>query len=549
MMAEHRHLGEILLDSAVRFGNEPAIRYGENVYSYSEVVAAVHNAIDEFLNLRPEVTNPVAVGEADDSCQPDPPVVNVALMIPNCPSFPVFYFAALWQDAVVVPVNPLLSEEEIRLQIEHSRSTWFVVHQSWLEKAERALESISECQVISVPDDWVAESRVNCKDGRLIANGQELSEWRTHWRDGDSQRTAVILYTSGSSGSPKGVELTHRNLLHNSWLVSEEKFSYRDNVNRLGPGHVGLAALPLSHVFGLTNMLLGLWYQGGCLSLMKRFEPLEAIHIISHHQVTFFAGVPAMYFDLVEAATSCHSLMIESLQFCVCGGARLSPNLKNEFLDSFGICIQESYGMTETSPMICCQRINEAEKNGNVGRPFRDIQLRILSGDRSEVEPGEVGELFVRGPNVFKSYFRLPPEIGSPHWEGWFGTGDLAQFNADGTLTIVERSTEIITRGGYQVNPGQIEEVLLSLDWVGEAVVFGVPDNRLGQEIKAVISIRHSKFVVGNQSVKQAAEHQLIQGCKTKLAAYKWPRIIEIMDSLPRGPTGKISRLALQSMS
>lgn len=519
------NLGDILRSAGRRFPDEWAVRDGSRKYTFSQVCAATSTVCDQIKSRRPERST------------------TVALLIPNCPEFSICYFAALWADTVVVPINPLVTDRELIAILHDCQAPILMVLENQTPARSAALQSLDDCQVFEVSNDLLEKS-----DRRLLNPFSAPNSTSQAIDD-----TAVILYTSGSTGDPKGVELTHGNLLFNAKSVSEEKFSTEQVSNILGPGHVALAALPLSHAFGQTNMQNGMWYHGGAIAYQQRFEPVETCRKIEENQATYFAGVPTMYVELLKTSAET-SAQLKSLKFCVCGGAALSASLKSDFSKAFGLAIQESYGLTETSPMISCQPLDRTDKVGCVGRPISGVQVRIVDPAGAIQPTMHRGELQVRGHNVFRRYLNQPVETRAVLQDGWFSTGDIALIDEDDDLWIVDRKKEMINRGGYSIYPSEIEAVISQLDAVREVAVIGVPDQTVGEEIKAFVVPadlgEHNRAGQGRIPVDQVefTVQAVKNHCKVHLASYKCPRIIEIMEQLPRGATGKIDRQNLKAL-
>ena len=532
------HLGQILTNAYTRFANEKAIVGGGKDYTFGEVANA---------------TNMVRRKLLDFNVQPKQ---KVALLLPNCPAFSVYYFGALWSGLIVVPINPLLSQEEISFLVKDSESVLLVSWEGMREEAQEVCDAIDECQFLVSMLDPIANLCVKAGDEanheleqQSIAN--ECLEDLLPFCPDSHDETAVILYTSGTTGVPKGAELTHGNLLHNAIYVSEKKFSCEGRANLLAPGDVGLAVLPLSHVFGQTNLQNGCWIHGAAISYARRFCAQEVIEQLERDRITFLPGVPTMFFEMVEAMRAFSKPIETCLKYCVCGGAAIDAKVKTEFESLFGVAVQESYGLTETSPMTSFQRINQTQKCGSVGKPLDDVTVKIVDEHGAEMPSGERGELAVRGPNVFKGYFNRSSETQNVFFDGWLRTGDIAVIDSDGDINIVDRKKEMIIRGGYKVYPREVETILVQLPFVREAAVIGVADERLGEEVKAVISLR-KKFgqkLQCSELESSAGDNSIVQAvktyCKEKLAAYKWPRIVEIIEELPKGSTGKISKKLL----
>lgn len=523
-MREITYLGDILLSSASVRPAATAICNGEMVngdrpHSFADVFSACEQWYRRLL-------------ERDDR--------KIALLLPNCPAFSVGYFAALWSRRVVVPLNPRLTQTELLAQLNDCGAELILTSDLLLAVANRLKDS-SSADVLTMELDPVGNRSVNeARSGLLpdrIAQIADESAREMHPDD-----TAVILYTSGTTGQPKGAELSHDNLVHNARLVCQEKFSTSANPTELGEGDVALAALPLSHVFGQTNVQNGIWFGGGAISYAAKFEPEAILRQIQRDRVTFFPGVPTMFYDLLQEL---NGQKLEShLRFAVCGGAALSTRCKVEFRKLTGVSIQESYGLTETSPMISCQKRDQADTAGWVGCPVSDTFVRIVDPETGiDCSTGETGELWVRGRNVFKGYYQRPAETAAAFHDDWFRTGDIALQNDREEIQIVDRLSEMINRGGYMISPKEIEQVLCGVTEIQEAAVVAIPDQRMGEEIKAFVVMKPS----GNgNSGEESVRNKMKIACETKLASFKQPRFIEIIDSLPRGSTGKVSKLALR---
>ena len=534
------HVGQILTNASENFADEKAILWSGRDYTFGEVAKATEVAGRRMLSSGME------------------PKRKVALLLPNCPAFSVYYFAALLSDSVVVPINPLLSVDEVVFQVTDSESTLLVVCEEMRDTGIRVCEQVRNCRLITTPSDPLfgsakRESIDVC--GRIESQSGSNLKFEIGAFDSVDfhEQTAVILYTSGTTGVPKGAELTHGNLLHNAIYVSEKKFSCAGQTNWLAPGDVGLAVLPLSHVFGQTNLQNGCWVHGAAISYARRFQSMEIIQQIVRDKITFLPGVPTMFFELVEAAKAIEKPLKSSLLYCVCGGAAIEKKVKTEFESFFGVAVQESYGLTETSPMTSFQRIDQTLKCGSVGMPLEDVSIKVVDDDGSELPHGKRGELLVRGPNVFKGYYKRHKDTEAVLFDGWLRTGDIALVDEDGELHIVDRKKEVIIRGGYKVYPREVESVLSLLPFIREVAVVGVADDRLGEEVKAVVSLRPDRINgshVRSMDVcddRKAIVESVQAFCKEKLAAYKWPRIVEIIESLPKGSTGKISKKLLRS--
>jgi long-chain acyl-CoA synthetase len=340
-------------------------------------------------------------------------------------------------------------------------------------------------------------------------------------RDGDD--TAVILYTSGTTGRPKGAELTHANLMSNVDVTATD-------LVQVGPDDVIFGALPLFHSFGQTCGLNTAVRVGACLTLVSRFTPEKALEVIARDRVTVFEGVPTMYVALLACPERTRE-DVSTLRVCVSGGAALPVEVLRGFEEAFGCVILEGYGLSETSPVASFNHPDRPRKPGSIGTPIRGVRMRVLDADGAAVAPGEVGEIAIQGDNVMKGYWGQPQATAEAIPDGWFRTGDLGRVDEDGFYAIVDRKKELIIRGGYNVYPREIEEVFYQHPDVVEAAVVGLADAALGEEVGAAVVVRPGS---------SATAEELREYVKAQVAAYKYPRQVWLVDALPKGPTGKI---------
>jgi len=426
------------------------------------------------------------------------PGEHVALVLPNVPQFTVAYFGCHYAGNPVVPLNVMLTAEELAYHLTDSEAVAVVVWDSFRPVVEAAAAGIPTVRHILSPD--------------IARTGRPLAE--THPTTEDD--TAVVLYTSGTTGRAKGAELTHANLLANAAVPQK--------LVGLGCDTVALVALPLFHAFGMTVMHNAVLAVGGTIVLQPRFTPGGAAELIERHRVTFFGGVPTMYLALLHDSAD-HNL--ETLTWCVSGGAPMPATVMAEFEARFGVTLLEGYGLSETSPVVSFTVPDRPRTPGSIGYPVPGVDMALIDG-----------EICVRGDNVMKGYWRNPAATAEAIVDGWFHTGDIGEVDEHGAYRIVDRKKDLIIRGGYNVYPREIEEVLHRHPAIAQAAVVGVPDARYGEDVKAVITLRPDTTLT-------AAE--LLAWCGDKLAAYKRPRQVEIRDSLPLGPTGKVLKQALKA--
>jgi long-chain acyl-CoA synthetase len=342
----------------------------------------------------------------------------------------------------------------------------------------------------------------------------------------------VVLYTSGTTGQAKGAELTHSNMVQNALLA--------DRMFGTHPHDVHLIALPLFHSFGQSVQLNAGFANGATIVLLPRFGTEQALAVMQRERVTFFAGVPTMYHALIGCQTAERydlAGIAAALRIAVSGGAPLPAEVMRRFEERFGVPIFEGYGLSETSPIATFNRIGRPRRPGSVGLPAWGVAVRVLADDGAEAAPGEPGEIVIRGHNVMKGYLGRPAATAEAiDADGWFRTGDVGRLDENGYLYIVDRKKDMIIRGGFNVYPRELEEVLLTHAQVSLAAVIGVPHEVHGEEVKAIIVRTPGASVT---------EAELVTWCRQTMAAYKYPRIVEFRDSLPLTATGKILKREL----
>ncbi|TFV63637.1 long-chain fatty acid--CoA ligase [Geodermatophilus sp. DF01-2] len=490
------NLAQHLLDTAAQHGDRPALRMDEAVLDY-----------DRFH----EAAAGVAAGLRDRGVQPGD---RVGMVLPNVVSFPVVFYGTLMAGAAVVPMNPLLKAREVEYYLRDSGARLVVALDSIADAATEAAAAVGV--------DAVAVGPVDPGEA-LGGSGSRDAEPR------DDRDAAVILYTSGTTGPPKGAELTHANLRSNA----------RDGGSELveaTPDDVIMGCLPLFHVFGLTCGLNASVLAGSCLTLLPRFDGAKALEIVQRDRVTIFEGVPTMFAGMLHTPDR-DRYDVSSLRLCVSGGSAMPVEVMRAFEEAFGCIILEGYGLSETSPVASFNQLHAERKPGTIGTPIPGVEMRLVDDEGRDVPEGEVGEIAIRGQNVMKGYWGKPEETAKAIPDGWFRTGDLARRDADGYYAIVDRKKEMIIRGGYNVYPREIEEALYEHPAVAEAACVGVPHPDLGEEVAAAVALKPGT---------QADPGELQAWVKERVAAYKYPRHVWLVDSLPKGPTGKILRRAVE---
>jgi long-chain acyl-CoA synthetase len=442
---------------------------------------------------------------------------KVALMIPNVPEFTIAYFGVLYAGAAVVPLNVLLTAPEVRYHLQDSDSRLLVAHPLFRDPAQQGAAEAG------VPVVW-AEGEAG--DGLAAMAAADPID-RVH--PTLPTDTAVILYTSGTTGKPKGAELTHSNLLLNCAVVVPTLFP-------IGSEDVALATLPMFHSFGQTCIQNAMIAAGACFTLLPRFGPKEAFEIIQRDRVTVFAGVPTMYFALLHFEGA-GEYDVTSIRHCLAGGAAMPVDVMHAFESKYSVEILEGYGLSETSPVASFNRLDRPRKPGSIGHPVWGVEMAILDDDDRPLPDGERGEICIRGHNIMKGYWKRSEASDEALRGGWFHSGDIGVRDADGAYSIVDRKKDMILRGGFNVYPREIEEVLYGHEAVVEAAVIGIPHASHGEEVKAVVALAPGSRV---------SEAEIIAYCKQHLAAYKYPRSVEFRSELPKGPTGKILKRELR---
>ncbi|MGE0788268.1 MAG: long-chain fatty acid--CoA ligase [Sandaracinaceae bacterium] len=453
---------------------------------------------------------------------------HVALMIPNTPHFTIAYFGIHYAGGAVVPLNVLLTADEIAYHLEDSDAVALVAWEGFLEPAQAAFNRVDTCKHLIVAradraDLRAPEGAVNLT--ALIGSSPPVAEIPNTMADD----TAVILYTSGTTGRPKGAELTQFNMFFNA-LYSSKFLMPLDETT------TALATLPLFHSFGQTVIQNGVLSAGGTLVLLPRFDPKSALDLMKGYEVNLFAGVPTMYFALLHYPEASNYKL--GLKFCVSGGSAMPVEVMKAFDEKYGVSILEGYGLSETSPVASFNRLDRPKKPGSIGLPIWGVEFKLVDADDETITENDApGEICIKGHNVMKGYYKKPEANEETFKGGWFHTGDVATRDAEGYYFIVDRKKDMIIRGGFNVYPREIEEVLYAHPAIGEAAVIGVPHASHGEEVKAVVALKQGKT---------ATADEIIGYCKEKLAAYKYPRVVEFMDSLPKGPTGKILKRELK---
>jgi long-chain acyl-CoA synthetase len=468
---------------------------------------------------------------------------KVALCCPNIPYFPVVYYGIMKAGAVVVPLNVLFKPRDIAYHLADSDAKAVftfedIPHLPMASNVKEAFEQVPACSdLILMTEDLAAKSAFaeHPTFFELIANKDErFDTYPTRPDD-----TCAILYTSGTTGQPKGAELTHLNLMTNvttTWSTHLPMVDFTDSGQK-----TVLITLPLFHTTGQTVQMNTNLYGGNRVVLLPRFEPKSVLDAMVAEKVNFWIGVPTMYWTLLKFVNETGydvSRIAENMKVCTSGGAPMPVEVLREFEEKFGVPVREGYGLSETSPLACFNHFGKPSKPGTVGQPIFGVEVKCFDDDDIEVPNGTRGEIVIRGQNVMKGYYKRPEATAEAFRAGWFHTGDIGVIDDEGYIAIVDRKKDMILRGGYNIYPREIEEIIITHPAVSLCAVIGVPCERLGEEIKAYVVLKQGQELNGDD---------FIAWCRDQIAANKYPRFVEFCSELPVGATGKIMKRALRS--
>ncbi|WP_122818915.1 long-chain-fatty-acid--CoA ligase [Nocardioides pantholopis] len=514
------NLSTLLEESAQKYPDREAIVINDTRLTYATV--------DTFANMCANLLVARGIKPGD----------KVALSCPNLPFFTVVYFGILKAGATVVPLNVLLKGREIAYHLQDSDAKAYFCFEGTEDlpmgaNGHEGFSATDGCEhFFVITADLAAPSPIEGVEtmaGAMMAHPGEFETVAT-----DEDDTAVILYTSGTTGQPKGAELRHRNMRDNA-LSGEQLFG----ASAERPD-TSLCVLPLFHSFGQTVCQNGVFAYGGTVVMQPRFEPHAALELMLKERITSFAGVPTMYWGLLGALGAGVDVtpIAENLRVAVAGGSALPVEVHREFQSKFGVTILEGYGLSETSPVASFSKYGEPVRPGSIGVPIPGVEMKLIDPEWNEITAGtdEIGEIAIKGHNVMKGYYNRPEATAEAIRDDWFRTGDLARKDEDGWYYIVDRAKEMIIRGGFNVYPREIEEVLLTHPEVSLCAVIGVPNESHGEEIKAVVIRTEGSSLT---------EDELIGWAKEQMANYKYPRLVEFRDSLPMTATGKILKREL----
>ncbi|MES2795105.1 MAG: long-chain fatty acid--CoA ligase [Bacteroidota bacterium] len=511
------NLSTILEDSARRYPSKPAFTFLDNTLSYSQVNAAANQVANSLISKGIQANDKVAL-----SCF-------------NLPYFPIIYFGILKAGAVVVPLSVLLKEEEIAYHLSDSEAKAYFcfLGSAELPMAKMGFEGFKKAQscnefIVIMPKGSDPSPFEGIETfGELMAG--QSTQFETSQTSAED--TALIIYTSGTTGKPKGAELTHSNLFCNAVLCAD--------LFQLTSDDTSLIVLPLFHIFAMTCIMNSGIYRGGHSILLPKFDAEAVFSLLEKHNVTIFGGVPTMYWGLLnyKGRDFDYVKIAQNLKMAVSGGAALPVQVLEDFQNKFDVSILEGYGMSEGSPVVTFNQLAFGTKPGSIGKPVWGVEVKLVDSEGNEVGIGEKGELLYRGHNVMKGYYKKPEANAETLKNGWLYSGDIAVKDEDGFYYIVDRTKDMIIRGGFNVYPREVEEMIIQHPAVSLVAVIGVPDNQFGEEIKAFVVLKPDC---------QLSESELVAWAKEKIAAYKYPRMVEFLAALPMSATGKILKKELK---
>jgi long-chain acyl-CoA synthetase len=499
------NLACILEDSARRYPTSPAFTFGETTLNYAQINGAA-NQIANGLKSK-------GIKRGD----------KVAIDCLNLPYFPMIYFGILKAGATVVPLSVLLKKDEIAYHLRDSEAKAFFcfVGTPDLPMGEMGyggFKEVDTCEqfymITAKPTDPSPIAGTQTLGSLMAGQSPVFNKMAS-----DPNDTAVIIYTSGTTGKPKGAMLSHSNIMLNTVISAD----LADVNNK----DVQIIVLPLFHIFAMTVLMNSGVYKGAHNILLPRFDGDAVFGLLEKHDVTIFAGVPTMYWGMVNFDSSKYDTdkISRNLRACFSGGASLPVQVLKDFEEKFNVPIMEGFGMSEGSPVVTFNHKNDVRKPGSIGKPVWGVEVKLVNDNGDEVAIGEKGELVYRGHNVMKGYYNKPEATAATIRNGWLHSGDVATKDEDGYYYIVDRTKDMIIRGGLNVYPREVEDVMMKHEGVSMVAVIGVPDEKFGENIKAFVIMKEGE---------------------TSTEDYKYPRHIEFVATLPMSATGKILKKELR---
>jgi long-chain acyl-CoA synthetase len=511
------NLACILEDSARRYPTSPAFTFGETTLNYAQINGAA-NQIANGLKSK-------GIKRGD----------KVAIDCLNLPYFPMIYFGILKAGATVVPLSVLLKKDEIAYHLRDSEAKAFFcfVGTPDLPMGEMGyggFKEVDTCEqfymITAKPTDPSPIAGTQTLGSLMAGQSPVFNKMAS-----DPNDTAVIIYTSGTTGKPKGAMLSHSNIMLNTVISAD----LADVNNK----DVQIIVLPLFHIFAMTVLMNSGVYKGAHNILLPRFDGDAVFGLLEKHDVTIFAGVPTMYWGMVNFDSSKYDTdkISRNLRACFSGGASLPVQVLKDFEEKFNVPIMEGFGMSEGSPIVTFNHKNDVRKPGSIGKPVWGVEVKLVNDNGDEVAIGEKGELVYRGHNVMKGYYNKPEATAATIRNGWLHSGDVATKDEDGYYYIVDRTKDMIIRGGLNVYPREVEDVMMKHEGVSMVAVIGVPDEKFGENIKAFVIMKEGET---------STEDEMKAWTKERIADYKYPRHIEFVATLPMSATGKILKKELR---
>lgn len=511
------NLSLILEQSARRYAGKTAFSFLDNSWSYRQ--------INDQVNQVANALRSIGIGAGD----------KVALTCPNVIAFPILYYGIIRAGAVVMPLSVLLKTDEIEYQLRDGEAKAYFCFAGTSElpmgeMGHAAFSKADHCRhfFMIMPTSGMVSPIEGVKTFDSFINDHSTN---AEIYPASAEDVCVIIYTSGTTGKPKGAELTHFNL----WFIA----TVFADIFKTNENDVTMLVLPLFHIFGMAVMMNTSVYRGASNILLPRFEAQAVLAAMQMHNVTIFGGVPTMYWAILNCREGNidDRTISKSLKVCVCGGASLPSKVIEEFEKRFNAPIVEGYGMSESTCAVTFNQVEIGRKAGSVGTPIPHVDVKLVDLNGEEVAIGEKGELLYRGPNVMKGYYNKPEETAKALAGGWMHSGDIAIEDEDGFIYIVDRTKDMIIRGGMKVYPREVEEVMIKHEAVSLVAIIGVPHEELGEEVKA--------FVVLKQGIS-IAPNDLIVWTKDRVASFKYPRHVEFISAMPMSATGKILKKELR---
>lgn len=475
---------------------------------------------------------------------------RVSIMLPNCPQSVIAYYGTLYAGGIVVQTNPLYTERELQYQLNDSGAKIILALDILYPRIMKSIkETKIENVIITSIKDYLPfpknilypfiqkkEYGFNVKVEHTGINHLFTEIMRIEKpipipiSINPEEDLALLQYTGGTTGLPKGVMLTHKNLIANTTMCDAWLYKCEEGKEII------LGLLPFFHVYGMTTVLILSVMKGNKMVLLPRFDVEQLLKTIEQQKPTLFPGAPTMYIGILNHP-KLNKYDLSSINACISGSSPLPVEVQERFEEITGGKLVEGYGLTETSPVTHANFIWGKRVKGSIGVPWPDTEAIILNSEEGKVlPPGEIGEIAVRGPQVMKGYWNNPEETKKSFYDDWFLTGDLGYMDREGFFYVVDRKKDMIIAGGYNIYPREVEEVLYEHEAIQECVVVGVPDKYRGETVKAYIVLKQGR---------QVSKEELNKFCREKLASYKVPRIYEFRDSLPKTAVGKILRRTL----